>query len=54
MTTAPAEPRCEHCGAEGPVSPTPHGFHCGPCYEQAMGEAEQEPHNCDGGNIYED
>ncbi len=36
---------CEHCGSEGRVLPTPHGFHCEACYEQVM-NAEREVIEC--------
>lgn len=33
------ETKCEHCGAEAPLLPTPEGFHCETCYSQLMGPA---------------
>lgn len=35
--------QCEHCGAEGPVLPTPHGYHCEQCYPQVMGQEDDHP-----------
>ena len=45
---------CEHCGAVGPLMPTPEGDHCETCYEQIMGEAAQESRSCDDADIHAD
>lgn len=34
--------KCEHCGAEGVVQPTPHGYHCEQCYPQVMGQEDSD------------
>ncbi|RRW59525.1 hypothetical protein EGJ51_17965 [Pseudomonas fulva] len=37
--------KCDHCGHEGRVMNTPHGFHCEDCYELIM-NAERETTEC--------
>ncbi|MCK2122055.1 hypothetical protein [Pseudomonas sp. PNPG3] len=54
VTPTAAEEVCEHCGAEGPLAPTPHGMHCHPCYDLVMRPDEQESRSCDDTGIYAD
>lgn len=43
---------CDHCGAEGPLLPTPEGSHCENCYDQVMGEGAKESRSCDDTDIH--
>ena len=46
--------QCEHCGAEGPVLPTPEGDHCEACYETLMGQALEDMRSRQCGNDPDD